>query len=98
MPRQLITVVTILAVSLVGCAVTRTPVMHTAPRLVVTPDSTLVDERVHLRATGLPAGIRVVVRSSMSFGGAALRAEATFVAGAEGQVDLVAMAPVAGSY
>jgi hypothetical protein len=90
--------ISIVSASLVGCAVTRTPAMPAAPRLVVTPETTLVDERVHVSATGLPAGARVVLRSSMSFGQAALGAEATFVADARGRVDLDAMAPVGGSY
>jgi dienelactone hydrolase len=77
---------------------TRAPSMHAAARLAVTPETTLVDERVHLRATGLRPGARVVVRSSMRVRGAMLRAEAGFLADASGSVDLDAAAPVQGSY
>ena len=98
MPRHVATLGALLAASLTGCAGTHAPGMHSAPRLIVTPETTLVDERVHLRARGLPAGARVVVRSSMPYGRASLRAEAAFVADANGRVDLDAMAPVAGSY
>ena len=72
--------------------------MHTAPRLVVTPETTLVDERVRLLATGLSAGARVLVRSSMAFGRSSLGAGATFIADGSGRVDLDAMAPIGGTY
>jgi len=98
MSRYVAALGTLLAAFLMGCVVPRPSVMPSVPRLLVTPETTLVDERVHLRATGLPAGTRVVVRSSAPFGSAALRAEATFVADESGRVDLDAMAPVAGSY
>jgi len=72
--------------------------MYAAPRLVVSPETTLVDERVHLRATGLRPGARVVVRSSMPIRGAVFRGEAVFVADANGNVDLDSVAPVQGTY
>ena len=98
MPRHVATLGISLIASLTGCTGTRAPAAHDAPRLIVTPETTLVDERIHLRATGLPAGARVLVRSSMPFGRSTLRAEAAFVADASGRVDLHTMSPVAGSY
>jgi dienelactone hydrolase len=81
-----------------GCTATRASSIAAVRRLDVSPETTLVDERVHVRASGLPAGARVVIRSSTPIPAGALRAEAAFVADAKGRVDADVMASVAGSY
>lgn len=81
-----------------GCTAARASSITAVARLDVTPETTLVDERVHVRASGLPAGARVVIRSSTPISAGALRAEAIFVTDAKGTVDADAMAPIAGSY
>jgi dienelactone hydrolase len=67
--------------------------------LEVTPDSSLLDEPVRIRVTGLSPGQRVELTASMTGpDGQRWSSEATFVADRDGVVDLDRDAPESGDY
>jgi dienelactone hydrolase len=67
------------------------------PRLTVTPDTALIDSPLRISATGLKPGQRVVIAAvAREDSGQALVAQATFVADAQGKVDLTTDAPLEG--
>src|SRR5687767_8005038 len=68
-------------------------------RIEIQPDAPTLDTELRIRLTEVPAGQAVTVRSSAADGwGRPLGADATFEAGDDGAVDLVARAPSAGTY
>ncbi len=66
-----------------------------APYIAVSPDPSLNDSPVAIRLAGLIPGQSVTVRADLA---GTYGAYASFVAGADGSVDLEQQAPVAGSY
>lgn len=71
----------------------------TRPRLVVEPAAALLDEPVRIRITGLPPNRPVTVRATMAdHFDRQWQSHATFVADADGAVDVAAQPPVAGTY
>ena len=70
-----------------------------ARRVEVEPAQALVDERIAVRLAGFDPGQSVTVRAQMTDdSGRAWEARAKFVAAADGNVDVDAQAPLAGSY
>jgi dienelactone hydrolase len=72
-----------------------------APRIDVTPRDGLLDQPLTVRLHGFAPNQRVMLHARATTGTDATTswiAEATFVAGADGSVDLSQAAPVAGSY
>jgi len=68
-------------------------------RLAITPLDGLLDEPRHIVVEGLAPGAQVTLTSrTLRGGGRAWRSAATFVADAQGRVDLDRDAPVAGDY
>lgn len=68
------------------------------PRFELSGTSVLVDEPVEIRVSGLPSGRPVTVRLLQRNAVGLSRSHATFVADADGRVDLTRMAPVSGTY
>lgn len=69
------------------------------PTLLVTPEEGLLDQPRHIVAEGFAAGQQVVLHSrTRRGGGVAWASSATFIADAQGRLDLERDAPVAGSY
>jgi pimeloyl-ACP methyl ester carboxylesterase len=85
-----------LTVALVGC----TPHATTAVgQLEVSPASSLMDEPLHIRVTGLGPGQRIeLTAADQDLNGTTLASKASFTADAVGVVDLDRDAPVAGDY
>ncbi|HWD77908.1 MAG TPA: acyl-CoA thioesterase/bile acid-CoA:amino acid N-acyltransferase family protein [Kribbella sp.] len=78
---------------LAGCSSSGTPVV------TVDQASTLADQAVHLKVTGLPAGKPVQVRAeAVDRDGKKWHSEATFTADDHGTVDLDSAKPSSGSY
>lgn len=70
-----------------------------APRLEITPEQALMDEPVRIRVLECPPQQRVTLTAQMTDdGGRRWTSRATFEADTEGTVDLVAHAPLDGSY
>lgn len=91
--RRLIVVIVLLLSA--GCAAEQT----VAATIEVDDASALVDEPVHVRILGLPAGRRVVVElAADDVDGVRWESSGSWIADADGRVDLRENAPVEGSY
>lgn len=66
--------------------------------LQVTPDRPRLDDVPEIRATGLTADERVILRATTRWGTATYEASATFAADGDGVVDPAEMAPESGDY
>jgi dienelactone hydrolase len=85
--------------AVIACAAPPRRVTPDRPRLTVSPESALVDQRVHVTVSGIAPGARVVIRARTALGtSTVLHSSAVFVADADGRVDLDRRAPVSGSY
>lgn len=69
-----------------------------APRFHLKPESSLLDEVVQVRVTGLKPKQEVTIHARMTARGAGWHAKATFVADETGSVDLAKQAPTQGTY
>jgi dienelactone hydrolase len=70
----------------------------TAPSLTATPDPADVTDALSVELAGLAPGQRVTVEATFADLGTEWTSRATFVADADGRVDLAEHAPVAGDY
>jgi dienelactone hydrolase len=90
---------TLAAASALACASTPAPGRATAPRLVIAPDSAMVDAPVRIGAEGLaPGAVAEIVLRWPDAPGGPLRSSARVRADRGGRVDLRVQAPDSGSY
>ena len=83
----------------IACAAPPRRVAPAAPRLIVSPESALVDQRVRVTVSGVAPRARIVVRARAALNASAVfHSSALFVADANGRVNLDRAAPVSGSY
>jgi len=69
------------------------------PRITITPERALLDERVHITLSGFPANIEVTLQASTQDDeGKEWRSQATFLPGEHGFVDVSSQPPLRGSY
>jgi hypothetical protein len=69
-----------------------------SPRIQLSADTVLVDEKVAIVVSGLAPGQPVTVRLSATIDGLTWAAHAAFIADMSGRADLTTMAPTSGTY